>query len=115
MGRPVKAHEAQMHLDDLEAAPETLPWLSCPPIFPSAALSPGSAALSRHPRHRRQYTGARARYTAQKLRLAAPRPDPPAPAQPERLTAWKLRYTTATPAVYRGQVWSFFHLCSFRI
>jgi hypothetical protein len=64
MGRPVKTHEAQMHLDDLEAAPETLSWLPCPPITPSAARSPRSAARSRRPRRRRRYTAARARYTA---------------------------------------------------
>jgi hypothetical protein len=87
MGRPVKAHEAQMHLDDLEAVGATLPWLPCPPFFPSAALSPGSAAPSRRLRRRRRYTAARARYTAWELRLAAPRPDPPAPTRPGRLTA----------------------------
>jgi hypothetical protein len=50
MGQPVKAHEA------------------CLPSFTlSASQSPKSRAAARHPRRRRRYTAAWARYTAWEL------------------------------------------------
>jgi hypothetical protein len=105
MGRPVKAHEAQIAWMTLEAPDRLLPWATLPqtprPQLRRASPPPQlvvRAAAAGHGPDTVYHAGAV---------VSHPRPDPLAPAWPGRLTAREQRYTAARPVVYHGQVWFF--------